>query len=85
MSFQKLPVPSRSLSASGGRSGSVTTDLTVPDAGQLGLAPAHTPSSYVNSWSYAGLPVLPGLAALVGMLIAVLGVALLVHRRRLTW
>ena len=85
LSFQKLPVPSRSLSASGGRSGSVTTDLTVPDAGQLGLAPAHTPSSYVNSWSYAGLPVLPGLTVLVGMLIAVLGVALLVHRRRLTW
>ncbi len=85
LSFEKLPVPSRSLSASGDRSGSVTTDLTVPDAGQLGLVPAHTPRSYVNAWSYAGLPVLPGLTVLVGMLIAVLGVALLVRRRRLTW
>ena len=81
LSFHKLPVPSRGVSTAG----TVTTDLTVPDAGELGLAPANTPRSYVNSWAYAGVPVLPGLTILVGMLIAIIGVALLVHRRRLTW
>ena len=85
LSFRKLPVPSRGLSASGDRSGRLTTDLTVPNAGELGLAPTQTPRSYVNSWSYAGVPVLPGLTALVGVLIAIIGTALLVHRRRLTW
>ena len=85
LSFQKLPVPARGLSASGGSAGAVTTDLTVPDAEELRLTPAPTPSSYINSWSYAGVPVLPGLTILVGFLIAVIGVALLVHRRRLTW
>ncbi len=85
LSFQKLPVPSRGVTASGEGRGTVTTDLTVPDAGELGLAPADSPHSYVNSWTYAGVPVLPGLTILVGMLIAIIGVALLVHRRRLTW
>ena len=68
-----------------GASGVVTTDLTVPDAGELGLAPARTPRSYVNSWSYSGVPVLPGLTILAGLLIAIIGVAVLVHRNRLTW
>ena len=63
----------------------MTTDLTVPDAGELGLAPARTPRSYVNSWSYSGVPVLPGLTILVGLLIAIIGVAVLVHRNRLAW
>lgn len=85
LSFHKLPVPSRSLSGSGGSAGTVTTDLTVPDVGELGLAPARTPRSYINSWSYSGVPVLPGLTALAGVVIAIIGVALLVHRRRLTW
>lgn len=85
LSFHKLPVPSRGLSTSGGSAGMVTTDLTVPDAGELGLAPARTPRSYINSWSYGGVPVLPGLTALAGVVIAIIGVALLVHRRRLTW
>ena len=85
LSFHKLPVPSRGLAASGGSAGAVTTDLRVPDAEELRLTPAPTPRSYVNSWSYAGVPVLPGLTILVGFLIAVIGVALLVHRRRLTW
>lgn len=85
LSFHKLPVPSRGLSASGDHRGTVTTDLTVPDPEELGLAPTGSPSSYVNSWSYAGVPVLPGLTILVGFLIAVIGVALLVHRRRLAW
>ena len=85
LSFHKLPVPSRGVTTSGDYRGTVTTDLTVPDAGELGLAPAHTPRSYVNSWSYAGVPVLPGMTILVGMLIAIIGVAVLVHRNRLTW
>lgn len=85
LSFHKLPVPSRGLTTSGDHRGTLTTDLTVPDAGELGLAPAHTPRSYVNSWSYAGVPVLPGLTILVGFLIAIIGVAVLVHRNRLTW
>ena len=84
LSFHKLPVPSRSIAA-GDHRGTVTTDLTVPDAEELGLAPGGSPRSYVNSWSYAGVPVLPGLTILVGFLIAVIGVALLVHRRRLAW
>ncbi len=85
LSFHKLPVPSRGVTTSGDYRGTATTDLTVPDAGELGLAPTHSPRSYVNSWSYAGVPVLPGLTILVGMLIAIIGVAVLVHRRRLTW
>jgi len=85
LSFHKLPVPSRGLAASGGSAGAVTTDLTVPNAEELRLTPAPTPRSYVNSWSYAGVPALPGLTILVGFLIAVIGVALLVRRRRLTW
>lgn len=85
LSFYKLPTPSRGVGTSGERHGTVTTDLTVPDAEELGLAPARGPRSYINSWSYAGVPVLPGLTILVGMLIAIIGVSLLVHRRRLTW
>ncbi len=85
LSFHKLPVPSRGVTTSAGSAGTVTTDLTVPDAGELGLAPARTPRSYVNSWSYSGVPVLPGLTILVGLLIAIIGVAVLVHRNRLTW
>lgn len=85
LSFHKLPVPSRGVTTPGGGRGTVTTDLTVPDPGELGLAPAQTPRSYVNSLSYAGVPVLPGLSILVGMLIAIIGVAVLVHRNRLAW
>ena len=85
LSFRKLPVPSRNGSGTGNGAGTVTTDLTVPAADELGLTPANTPRSYINSWSYAGVPVLPGLTIFVGMLIAILGVAVLVHRRRLTW
>lgn len=85
LSFQKLPVPSRGITASGDHRGTLTTDLTVPDAEELGLAPGGGPRGYVNSWSYSGVPVLPGLTILVGFLIAVIGVAVLVHRRRVTW
>ena len=85
LSFHKLPVPSRGATTSRDGRGTVTTDLTVPDAEELGLAPTGSPRSYVNSWSYAGVPVLPGLTILVGFLIAVIGVAVLVHRNRLAW
>ena len=85
LSFHKLPVPSRGVARSGDGRGTVTTDLTVPDPEELGLAAARTPRSYVNSWSYAGVPVLPGLTILVGLLIAIIGVAVLVHRNRLAW
>ena len=85
LSFYKLPVPSRGVTTSGDSRGTVTTDLTVPDAGELGLAPTDSPRSYINSWSYAGVPALPGLTILVGFLIAIIGVALLVRRQRLTW
>lgn len=85
LSFHKLPVPSRGVTTSGNHQGTVTTDLTVPAAGELGLAPVHSPHGYVNSWSYGGVPVLPGLTIFVGFLIAVIGVAVLVHRNRLTW
>ncbi len=85
LSFYKLPMPSLGVNRSGDHQGTVTTDLTVPDAANLGLTPAQTPRSYVNSWSYAGVPVLPGLSVLVGMLIAIIGVAVLVRRSRLTW
>ncbi len=84
LDFRKLPLPTSGVGSSGA-SGVVTTDLTVPDAGELGLAPARTPRSYVNSWSYSGVPVLPGLTILAGLLIAIIGVAVLVHRNRLTW
>ena len=85
LSFHKLPVPSRGVTTSAGHAGTVTTDLTIPDAGELGLAPEHTPRGYINSWSYSGVPVLPGLTILVGLLIAIIGVAVLVHRNRLAW
>lgn len=85
LSFHNLPVPSRGVTTSPNHPGVVTTDLTVPDAADLGLAPVRTPRSYFNSWSYSGVPVLPGLTILVGLLIAIIGVAVLVHRNRLAW
>ena len=85
LSFHKLPVPSRGLAVSGGSAGTVTTNLKVPDAGELGLAPGNNPTGYINSWSYGGVPALPGLAILVGFLTIIIGIALLLHRRRLTW
>ncbi len=84
LDFRKLPLPMSGVGPSG-VPGALTTDLTVPAAGELGLAPENTPRSYVNSWSYAGVPVLPGLTILVGLLIAIIGVAVLVHRNRLAW
>ena len=85
LSFPKLPVPMREGGSATDNLGTVTTDLTVPDAEDLGLTPTHTVRSYVNSWAYAGLPILPGLTLALGLLLMFSGVGLLVRRRRLTW
>ena len=82
LSFAKLPVPSRTAAID---HDTVTTDLTVPDADRLGLTPAHSPRGYVNSWAYGGVPVLPGLTIVTGILLAVIGGSILMHRRRMTW
>ena len=73
--------PTGSASTAGG----VTTDLTIPSANDLGLLPAGSPQAYVNSVSYGGMPLLPGFVMVLGLLLALIGVSLLVYRRRLTW
>ena len=83
LSFSQLPVPVRDVSTA--RHDTVTTDLTVPEVNKLGLTPVHSPRGYVNSWSYGGVPVLPGLTMATGILLAALGASVLMHRRRLTW
>ena len=65
--------------------GGVTTDLTVPSGNELGLVPSDSPQSYLNSVSYGGMPLLPGFVIVLGLLIAMVGVSLLLYRRRLTW
>ena len=86
LSFARLPVPSRDTAAATAIDhDTITTDLTVPDADQLGLTPAHSPRGYVNSWAYGGMPVLPGLTIVAGILLAVIGGSILMHRRRMTW
>ena len=64
--------------------GGVTTDLTVPSANELGLAP-NSPQTYVNTVSYGGLPLLPGFVTVFGLILAAVGVSVLLYRRRLTW
>ena len=83
LSFAQLPVLSSNPAAELIHD-TVTTDLTVPDAGGLGLTPARSPRGYINSWIYGGMPVLPGLAIVAGILLAVIGGSVLMHRRRLT-
>ena len=83
LSFSQLPVPVREVSQV--REDTLTTDLTVPEADTLGLTPVHSPRGYVNSWSYGGIPVLPGLTIVAGLLVAALGGSVLARRRRLTW
>ncbi len=82
LSFAQLPVPTRGVAAT--NHDTVTTDLTVPDADQLGLTPAHSPRGYVNSWAYGGMPVLPGLTIVAGILLAVIGGSMLMRRRSMT-
>ena len=83
LSFAKLPVPSRPAAAVG--HDTITTDLTVPDVDRLGLTPEHSPRGYINSWAYGGMPVLPGLTIVAGILLAVIGGSVLMQRRRMTW
>ena len=85
LSFAKLPVPSRGAATTAIDHDTVTTDLTVPDADRLGLTPERSPREYVNSWAYGGVPVLPGLTIVAGILLAVIGGSILMHRRRMTW
>ncbi len=87
LSFAQLPVPSRDTAAAAAAAidhSTVTTDLTVPHADQLGLTPANSPRGYVNSWAYGGMPALPGLTILIGILMAGIGGSILMHRRRMT-
>lgn len=84
LSFAKLPIPSLDPGAAVAMDhDTITTDLTVPDADQLGLTPAHSPRGYVNSWAFGGVPVLPGLAIMAGILLAITGGSILMHRRRM--
>ena len=74
-----------SETASSTSQGGVTTDLTVPSANELGLVPSGSPQAYVNTVSYGGMPLLPGFVMVLGLLLAMIGVSLLIYRRRLTW
>lgn len=65
--------------------GEVTTDLTVPSASDLGLTPSDSPQSYANTVSYGGIPLLPGFVIVLGLMLGLIGVSLLMYRRRLTW
>ncbi len=65
--------------------GAVTVDLTVPSASDLGLVPSDSPQAYANSVRVGGLPLLPGFVIVLGLLMAMIGVSLLIYRRRLSW
>lgn len=63
-----------------------TTDLTLPDAADLGLVPANSAAGFAaNTFRYQGIPLLPGLVTALGLTIAGVGVSLLMYRRRITW
>ena len=84
LNFEDLPaavVGNASRPASGGS----TADLTVPPVSELGLLPSNSPQAYVGNVRYGGMPLLPGFAMALGLLLAIIGVSLLVYRRRLTW
>ena len=65
--------------------GAVTTDLTVPSASDLGLVPSDSPQAYASVVSIGGMPLLPGFVIVLGLLMTMIGVSLLIYRRRLTW
>ena len=85
LNFEDLPFSAVPTSSSMSDPSSVTTDLTVPSASELGLLPSNSPQAYVNNVRYAGMPLLPGFVAVLGLLLAVIGVSLLIYRRRLSW
>ena len=65
--------------------GPVTTDLMLPSADEMGLLPSDSPQAYISAVQYAGMPLLPGFLMVLGLLLAMAGVALLIYRRRLVW
>lgn len=84
LNFEDLPAAVVD-NASHPASGASTADLTVPSASELGLLPSNSPQAYVSNVRYGGMPILPGFAVALGLLLVVIGVSLLVYRRRLTW
>lgn len=63
-----------------------TTDLTLPDAADLGLVPANSAAGFAaTTFRYQGIPLLPGLVTALGLTIAGVGVSLLMYRRRIAW
>ena len=84
LNFEDLPAAVAN-SASRSVSGAPTADLTVPSASELGLLPSNSPQAYVSNVRYGGMPLLPGFGIVLGLLSAIIGVSILVYRRRLTW
>ena len=63
-----------------------TTDLSLPSADELGLVPAGSAQAFAaKTLQWGGLPVLPGFAIVLGVLLGAMGVSLLAYRRRLVW
>ncbi len=79
------------MSASGMTAGAAnpewrTTDLTLPDAADLGLVPANSAAGFAaTTLRYQGIPLLPGLVTALGLTLAGVGVSLLMYRRRIAW
>lgn len=84
LNFEDLPAAVADK-ASGAASGGSTADLTVPSASELGLLPSNSPQAYVSNVRYGGMPLLPGFVMVLGLLLAIIGVSILVYRRRFTW
>lgn len=60
-----------------------TTDLTLPDAADLGLVPANDAAGFAaTTFRYQGYPLLPGLVMALGLTVAGIGASLLMYRRR---
>ena len=84
LNFEDLPAAVAGDSSRPASAGS-TADLTVPSASELGLLPSNSPQDYINNVRYGGMPLLPGFVIVLGLLLALIGVSLLVYRRRLSW
>lgn len=82
-------VPGSAAAASGVAAGNAaggdwrTTDLTLPDAADLGLVPANSAAGFAaTTFRYQGYPLLPGLVMALGLTVAGIGASLLMYRRR---
>ncbi len=63
-----------------------TTDLTLPSPAELGLLPSDSAQAFAaTTFRYGGMPLLPGFAIVLGLLLALTGGSVLIYRRRLTW